>query len=149
MGVVYDARDDEWNSEIVDDGVFQSSSGPELHTMSTVPLPPFGLPSISHRVPVHPSHEALSQCPERDKVSVMKKYEKVPREEKCYVRMKLDLLLTLTLTLLKPQPRVREVLLSLNDNVAAIRKENLVLTDVEILALEGSVVKVISIANVF
>jgi len=61
--------------------------------------------------------------------------------------MKLDLLFTLTTSLVKPQPRVREILLSLNDNVAAIRKENLLLTDVEICALESSVAKVISITN--
>ena len=63
------------------------------------------------------------------------------------MRMKLDLLFTLTTHLVKPQPRVREILLSLNDNVAAVRRENVLLTDAEICALESSVGKVISIAN--
>ena len=65
----------------------------------------------------------------------MKKYGRVPPEELCHVRMKLDLLLTLTTNIVKPQPRVREMLLSLNNNVAAVTKDNLLLTDSEISAL--------------
>jgi len=65
----------------------------------------------------------------------MKKYGRVPPEERCHLRMKLDLLLTLTTNIVKPQPRVREMLLSLNNNVAAVTKDNLLLTDSEISAL--------------
>ena len=88
VGVVYDARDEEWNSEIADDSPFPSGSGPDLPPMNTVPLPSFGLPPISsRRAPVDPLHEPLTQRPERDKVSesVMKKYKRIPPEERCYV----------------------------------------------------------------
>lgn len=81
VGVVYDARDEDWNSEIEDDINFPSESGPDLPLLNTVPLPPFGLPSISNRrVPADPVAEPLTQRPERDKVSesVLKKYEKIP-----------------------------------------------------------------------
>ena len=69
------------------------------------------------------------------------------KEERCYIRMKLDLLFTLTTHVVKLQPRVREILLSLNDNVAAIRRENMLLSDMEVATFVNSMVKVVSIAN--
>ena len=130
VGLVYDARGDDWDSEIAGDST--SAPEPELPQMCTVSLPPFGLPPISSRRENRiPQVDSLTQKPERDKVSesVMKKYERVPSGEHCYIRMKLDLLFTLTMHIVKLQPRVREILLSLNDNVAAIRPENMLLSD--------------------
>ena len=77
----------------------------------------------------------------------MKKYERVPPEERCYIRMKLDLLFTLMSHIVKLQPWVREILLSLNDDIAAVREENMILTDIEINSLCNSMKKVVSIAN--
>ena len=148
VGLVYDARDEDWDCEIADDSM--SAPEPELPQMCTVSLPPFGLPPISSRRENRgPQVDPLTQKPERDKVweSVMKKYERVPPEERCYIRMKLDLLFTLTMHVVKLQPRVREILLSLNNNVAAIRRESMLLSDMEVAALVDSMVKVVSIAN--
>ena len=74
--------------------------------MCTVSLPPFGLPPVSRRKDSRsPPNDPLTQKPERDKVSesVMKKYERIPPEERGYVRMKLDLLFTLTTHIVRLQ----------------------------------------------
>ena len=148
VGLVYDARDDDWDNEIGEDDIPRAE--PEAPPMSTVTLPPLGLPPISsRRVPRGPEIDTLNQRAERDKVSesVVKKYDRVPPEERCHIRMKLDLLFTLTSHIVKLQPRVREILLSLNDNVAAIKKENMLLSESEVTALCNSMKKVISLAN--
>ena len=118
-----------------------SAPEPELPQMCTVSLPPFGLPPISSwKDSRSPPTDPLTQRLERDKVSesMMKK---------CDVHMKLDLLFTLTTHIVKLQPRVREILLSLNNNVAAVRRENMLLSDIETAALVSSMEKVVSIAN--
>ena len=148
VGLVYDARDEDWDCKIADESM--SAPEPELPQMCTVSLPPFGLPPISSRKDSRsPPTDPLTQRLERGKVSesVMKKYKRIPPEERCYVRMKLDLLFTLTTHIVKLQPRVREILLSLNNNVAAVRRENMLLSDIETAALVSSMEKVVSIAN--
>ena len=145
---MYDARDNDCDSEIGDDNI--SRQEPEMPQMSIVTLPPLGLPPISsRRFPREPEIDTLTQKKERDKVSesVMKKYDRVPPEERCYIHMKLDLLFTLPSHIVKLQPRVREILLSLNDDVAAVREENMILTDAEVTSLCNSMKKVVSIVN--
>ena len=61
--------------------------------------------------------------------------------------MKLDLLITLILNLVKPQPKVREVLLSANGDITKITREDRPISDAEISAFEESVARVILIAN--
>ena len=61
--------------------------------------------------------------------------------------MKLDLLITLTLNLVKPQPKVREVLLSSSCDVASITHDDLHISDSEVSVLTEGVLKVISIVN--
>ena len=87
VGVFYDARDNDWYSEIADENPLPAGSNPDLPPLCMVSLPPFGLPPISdRRATVDPSRDPLTQRPDRDKVSesVMKKYKKVPPEERCY-----------------------------------------------------------------
>ena len=68
VGLVYDARDKDWDCEIADDSM--SAPEPELPQMCTVSLPPFGLPPISSRRENRgPQVNPLTQKPERDKVS--------------------------------------------------------------------------------
>ena len=76
VGLVYDARDEDWDCEISDDSM--SAPEPELPQMCTVSLPPFGLPPISSRKDSRsPPTDPLTQRLERVKVSesVMKKYD--------------------------------------------------------------------------
>jgi len=61
--------------------------------------------------------------------------------------MKLDLLITLILNLVKPQPKVRELLLSANGDITKITREDRPISDAEISAFEKSVARVILIAN--
>ncbi len=61
--------------------------------------------------------------------------------------MKLDLLITLILNLVKPQPKVRELLLSANGDITKITREDRPISDAEISAFEESVARVILIAN--
>ena len=150
VGVIYDAHDDDWDDEITNDNPIHTATDPELPRLQSVPLPPLGLPSISSRrsirkVPV----ESLTQRPDRDKVSesVMQKYNRIPPEERCYIRMKLDLLLTLTTHIVKLQPRVREIVLSMTDRVSQVKRENALLSDSEVDALMSGIIKVVSITN--
>lgn len=70
VGVVYDARDDDWDTEIADDNLLPTGPEPELLQMCTISLPPFGLPPISSRRDNrNPPTDPLTQRPERDKVS--------------------------------------------------------------------------------
>ena len=61
--------------------------------------------------------------------------------------MKLDLLITLILNLVKPQPKVREVLLSAIGDITKITREDRPISDAEISAFEEGVARVILIAN--
>jgi len=61
--------------------------------------------------------------------------------------MKLDLLITLILNLVKPQPKVRELLLSANGDITKITREDRPISGAEISAFEESVARVILIAN--
>ena len=61
--------------------------------------------------------------------------------------MKLDLLITLILNLVKPQPKVRELLLSAIGDITKITREDRPISDAEISAFEESVARVILIAN--
>ena len=88
MGIVYDTNEEDWDDEVETDKTFPASGSQAFPSLTTVSLPPFGLPLISQRrVTSDPSREPLAQRPERDKISesVMKKYERIPPEERCYV----------------------------------------------------------------
>ena len=123
VGIVYDARDNDRYDQLGNDETFPTSDDDFYPSWSSVSLPPYGLAPIrQRRATVDPSHEPLPQRPEKDKISesVMKKYNKIPAEERCYVRMKLDLLITLTLNIVKPQPKVREVLLAPMEDISTV-----------------------------
>ena len=150
VGILYDVRDDNRYHQLGNDETFPTSDDTLYLFWSSVSLPPFGLAPISQRrATVDPSHEPLPQRPEKDKISksVMKKYNKIPAEERCYVRMKLDLLITLTLNIVKPQPKVREVLLALTGDITTVFREDLPIGGAEISLFKESVSKLVQIAN--
>ena len=61
--------------------------------------------------------------------------------------MKLDLLITLTLNIVKPQPKVREVLLAPTEDITTVIREDLPIGDAEISSFKESVSKLVQIAN--